>query len=361
MRPRLPVIAQNAHLWLPGYLRSRWQRRKLPPPKHVYLMIADHFEPFWNGADEDTARRRVEMWRREWPRIADRTRDSKGRPPQYTFFYPEEEYRPHLLDMLAELKELKIADMEIHIHHDGEGEHDFVDRIERFKEVLYYRHGLLRKENGRIVFGFIHGNWALDNSRPDGRWCGLNNEITLLRDLGCFADFTLPSAPSAAQTALVNTIYWATDDPQRPKSHATGVPVVRGGHSHGDLLMIPGPLGVNWRERSRRLLPRLETGELASYALPTPERVRLWLDCAPRVGENLFVKLFSHGAQERNCECLLNGHLNRLFDAVTTECSRRDLQLFYVSAWDMFQIVAGNACLRSTEDRLRLTLVEGTA
>ena len=33
-------------------------------------------------------------------------------------------------------------------------------------------------------------------SLPDGRWCGLNNELILLRDLGCYADFTLPSAPS---------------------------------------------------------------------------------------------------------------------------------------------------------------------
>ena len=50
--------------------------------------------------------------------------------------------------------------------------------------------------NGRVVFGFIHGNWALDNSRPDGKYCGLNNEITLLRDLGCYADFTMPSGAS---------------------------------------------------------------------------------------------------------------------------------------------------------------------
>ena len=37
-------------------------------------------------------------------------------------------------------------------------------------------------------FGFIHGNWCLDNSRADGRWCGLNNELILLRELGCYAD-----------------------------------------------------------------------------------------------------------------------------------------------------------------------------
>ena len=122
-----------------------------------------------------------------------------------------------------------IADVEVHIHHDGEGEQDFVDRITQFIEVLHNRHGLLRQESGQVRFGFIHGNWALDNSLPNGRWCGLNNELVLLRDLGCYADFTLPSAPSPL-TRIVNTIYWATDDPCRPKSHDTGIPVKDGSH-----------------------------------------------------------------------------------------------------------------------------------
>ena len=59
-----------------------------------------------------------------------------------------------------------IADVEGHLHHDGEGQQKFIDRISGFTETLFSRHGLLRKSNGKIVFGFIHGNWALDNSRP---------------------------------------------------------------------------------------------------------------------------------------------------------------------------------------------------
>ena len=56
---------------------------------------------------------------------------------------------------------------------------------------------------GELRFAFIHGNWSLDNSRPDGRWCGLNNELILLRELGCYADFTLPSAPSDTQACVL--------------------------------------------------------------------------------------------------------------------------------------------------------------
>ena len=48
----------------------------------------------------------------------------------------------------------------------------------------------------------------------DGRWCGLNNEIGLLCRLGCYADFTFPSAPSETQPAMVNAIYYSRDDPR---------------------------------------------------------------------------------------------------------------------------------------------------
>jgi len=53
--------------------------------------------------------------------------------------------------------------------------------------------------------------------------------------------------------------------------------------------MITGPLGLRFAER---LLPRLETGELAGYDLPTASRVRRWFDLAPAIGDDLFLKLY---------------------------------------------------------------------
>src|SRR5262249_28587093 len=153
------------------------QSSSTAPPTRVWVTFADHFEPCWKGADRKTAEGRVALWSRKWPEIAERHRDSSGRRPRYTFFYPEEQYHPNLIAPLAEMSSAGIADVEVHLHHDGEGEDDFIGRMRRFTETLYLRNGLLREHNGRIAFGFIHGNWALDNSRPDGRWCGLNNEI----------------------------------------------------------------------------------------------------------------------------------------------------------------------------------------
>jgi len=328
-----------ASIWLPGYLRKRLQPSGTHPPSCVWVCIADHFEPYWHKPDDRTARSRVEQWMRRWPEIAARHADSRGQRPCYTFFYPQEEYHPDLLAMLSEMAETGIADVEVHLHHDGEGERDFVDRIRGFTETLHSRHGLLHKQDGKIAFGFIHGNWALDNSRPDGRWCGLNNEISLLRDMGCYADFTMPAVPSPTQTRIVNTIYWATDNPARPKSHDTGVPVTVGGPKVGDLMMIPGPLGFNWSGRRRWWAPRIENGELSASNPPTRDRAKLWLRYAPRIGEHIFIKLFTHGAQEGNSRMLLGGGLDAVLKDLHEECAVRQLKLRLVSAWGMWKAV----------------------
>ena len=335
---RLP---RNAQIWLPGYLASCLRRSS--GQGAVWLAICDHFEPLWRKADHALAAERVGAWRRKWPEVARRHADSAGRTPRYTFFYPEEEYAPEYLDPLAEMAQAGLGEIQVHVHHDGESEAAFVDRMSRFIEVLHTRHGALASVGGKTAFGFIHGNWALDNSREDGRYCGLNNEITLLRELGCYADFTLPSAPETTQTRTVNSIYWATDDPCRPKSHDRGIPVRPGGGVDGDLMIIQGPLGLRWWGHGRKV-PRIDCGELAGNDPPTRERVRLWLRLAPRIGEHTFVKLYAHGAQERNLHPLLDGGLDLLFRLLAEECGRTEQRFYFVSAHQMWQAVE---CLRT--------------
>lgn len=336
--------ARTLHLWLPRYAAARLRDiagGRGRPIRRVWITIADHFEPWWRRADEQTALERVHRWARRWPHIARRYVDDAGQPPCYTFFYPEEQYHPAAIDPLSRLAAMGIADVEVHLHHDADSEDAFVDRVGQFVERLHTRHGLLRRDDSGIRFGFIHGNWALDNALPGGHACGLDNEITLLRRLGCYADFTLPAAPSQAQTRIVNTIYWAKDDPARPKSHDTGVPVVANGGIAGDLVMIPGPLTLNLREWRQPLVPRLEVGELAGNCRPTRHRVTLWKRTAPRIGEDLFLKLFAHGAPEKNAGPLLedDGVLDRTLSYLADDCRRSGTQLFFVSAWHMWVAV----------------------
>jgi len=340
-------LIHNSQIWGPSYIRQRLRQitqRAAPPLERIWLTIADHYEPKWRRADLSTAQSRVALWRAAWPEIARRCRpDSLGNAPRYTFFFPEEEYHPTLIEPLAEMVHEEIADVEVHLHHDGEGRQNFVDRISTFCKTLHNEHGLLRKRNGKLTFGFIHGNWALDNSRPDGRLCGLNDEIRVLRDLGCYADFTMPSGDSPTQARLVNTIYYCNGDPDRPKSYDDGVPVTPGGAVDGDLLIIPGPLGMRWRDR---WLPRLETGELRYGNVATSYRVRRWVDIAPRIGTNSFVKLYTHGAQERNSAALLSGVLETAFNLLVEEANRRECAIHFVSAWQMYLAIEAIGQLR---------------
>ena len=333
-------LIHNSQIWGPSYIRQRLRQitqRSTPPLKRIWVTIADHFEPRWRQADLSTAQSRVALWRSGWPAIAKRCRpDSIGNGPRYTFFFPEEEYHPTLMEPLAEMVREGIADVEVHLHHDGEGRQNFVDRISSFCNALDWEHGLLRKRDGKLTFGFIHGNWALDNSNPDGRWCGLNDEIRILRDLGCYADFTMPSGDSPTQARLVNSIYFCNGDPARRKSYDEGIPVTPGGGAEGDLLIVSGPLGMRWRDR---WLPRLETGELRFGNVATSYRVRRWVELAPRIGADSFIKLFTHGAQDRNSSALLNGVLESAFNLLVEEAGRRGCSIHFVTAWQMYRAI----------------------
>lgn len=282
------MLPRHAELWFLPYLKERIRRRsRKASPKRVWVAITDHYEPLGMGVSAETALRRVGRWRDRWPRIAtDAPIDASGQPPQYSFFYPQEEYRRDLLDGIAEMVRLGVGDVEVHLHHDRDTREAFTKKIVDYCQRLTQDHGLLRRLDGRTVFGFIHGNWALDNSRPDGKWCGLNGEIALLRDLGCYADFTMPSIPSPTQGRVVNQIYWCTNNPDnRPRSFDRGLEATAGGGRQGDLLMITGPVAMRF---GARLVPRVETGEIAGYDMPTPDRVRQWFDVAPIVGDDLF-------------------------------------------------------------------------
>lgn len=335
-------LPRHAELWLPGYLRDRARSFTRSAAARLWVAITDHYEPLGGKVDDATARARVQRWQDAWPRIAEAApRDADGKRPCYSFFYPQEEYRAELLAPLAELTHAGIGDVEVHIHHDNETAEGFTQKMRTFIRQLRDDHGLLHQHNGRTVFGFIHGNWALDNSRPDGRWCGVRGEIPILRDLGCYADFTMPSIPSATQGRIINQIYWTTGHPTRRKAFDRGIEATIGGGAQGDLLMITGPFGLRYKGR---LLPRTETGELASYDPPTADRVPRWLSLAPRIGTDIFLKLYTHGAREDNADALLgqttesSGLLN-MYRAIHEAASRRNIAVHWASAFDMFRAV----------------------
>ncbi len=336
--------SRNMQIWIGSHLR----RRPRPPvagPTHVMFCFVDHFEPMWKQADLATQRARVDRWCTDYRALASRHRDADGRPPQHGFFYPEEEYLEEHLAKIEALCAEGYGEIEIHLHHDNDTEDNFRTVMRRFCDLLHERHGALSRhpETGELMFGFIHGNWSLDNSRPDGRWCGLNNELILLRELGCYADFTLPSAPSDTQTRTINSIYYATDDPTAPKSHDDGEPVRVGGTPSGDLMIVQGPLGLNWRDRRFGVMPRIENADVRAGVPPSAERVDAWVRTGIHVEgrpEWVFVKVHTHGTQEADIDTLLGPAADAMHTHLETAYNDGERYvLHYVNAREVYNII----------------------
>ena len=311
---------------------------------HLLLCVCDHYEPGHGEVSSQLADQRVDNWVREYPRLFGRFRDSDGKPPRHTFFYPIEMYRESEVDRIAELCRAGFGEAEVHLHHDNDNAENLRNTLLDWKKKLRERHRLLPLDReGEIRYAFIHGNWCLDNSRPDGRWCGVNNELDVLRETGCYADFTMPSYPSATQTRKINSIYYAVDDPHRPKSHDSGVDVGNGPPPADSLLLVQGPLVPNWKSRKFGLLPRFENGNLQENQPPTADRIDQWLSARVQVPSRpdwFFVKLHTHGATESNQRALLGEPMVRLHQALADRAASDDnFKYHYVTAREMYNLV----------------------
>ena len=339
-------MRNNLGPWLGSYLKEIPKRRspRRGDEVHLLLCVADHYEPKQNRPPAEVSRARVRRWVHDYPRQFGRFRDADGRTPRHSFFYPAEEYEPEHLDALAGLCRDGFGEVEVHLHHDNDTADNLRATLLGFTGVLARRHGLLarRRDTGELAYGFIHGNWALCNSRPDGRWCGVNNELQVLRETGCYADFTLPSAPHPTQTRKINSIYYARDIPGRPRSHDGGVDAGTGPRPDDALMLIQGPLVLNWRRRKFGLLPRLENGCLQASQPATDDRIDLWLRARVQVPTRpdwFFVKLHAHGAAEQSHEALLGEPMVRFHEALARR-ARDDprFHFHYVTAREMYNL-----------------------
>jgi hypothetical protein len=354
---------RGLHLWLGDYVRNIPKRRKhaTDEPVHLILCLADHFEPKWGNASPEVARQRVENWVRDYPRQFGAFRDSDGRPPRHTFFFPLEEYEPEHLDALGHLCREGFGEVEVHLHHDHDTAEALRDKLLKFKEILVKRHGLLarRRETGEEVYGFIHGNWALNNSRPDGRWCGVDRELEVLRDTGCYADFTFPSAPSLTQPRKINSIYYAPVDKPGRGAQDSGVDVGTAPVPPNSLMLIQGPLLLDWRRRKWGVVPRIENGCVQDNQAPSARRLDLWLKARVQVPARpdwFFVKLHTHGGKESNQQVLLGAAMVRFHQALAQlAADNPDFHFHYVTAREMFNLVRAaegdwQGCIASARD-----------
>jgi hypothetical protein len=192
---------------------------------------------------------------------------------------------------------------------------------------------------GKPAWAFIHGNWCLANARRDGRWCGVDDEMDLLWELGCYADFTFPSAPDQCQPGIVNAIYYPTGDVTKRRAYENGAPVKVGSKRQERLLLIEGPIALTRRPKSRKM--RIESSALDAGDPPTPERLATWVEQHVHVAgrpEWTFVKVHAHGAPEANAEAMLGDPIAKLHRALASYNDGKSWQLHYVTAREMYNV-----------------------
>ncbi|HEX8523756.1 MAG TPA: right-handed parallel beta-helix repeat-containing protein, partial [Tepidisphaeraceae bacterium] len=352
------IRRKNLNKWLGAYIKTARQRRahKGPSELHVLICIADHFEPANGNVPPALADGRVERWCTAYPRLFSQFRDDDGRPPQHTFFYPLEQYNEKHVERIAHLCAQGFGEIELHLHHDNDNSANLRSELQRYKQLIHSKHNCLPRDprTGQIRYAFVHGNWALDNSRPDRRWCGVNDEIDILIQTGCYADFTLPSAPDATQINKINSIYYAVDDPAKPCSHATGVDITSAPQPPNSLLMIQGPLILDWKRG------KIENGCIQGSQPPTMDRLDLWLKAnvhVPTRPDWRFIKLHTHGCPEDNSAVILGEAMTRFHQNLVHLSDRNPgfrFHYHYVTAREMYNLAkAAEAGFRGTVNEAR--------
>jgi hypothetical protein len=343
----LRFLPRNIGIWIGSYLKQKLTRKRHEPsvekPLHVLFCFVDHYEPRWGNPPREQEDARVQYWMQHYPAYADGFTDSDGHKPKHSFFFPWDEYEAEHVEHLASLCERGYGEIEVHLHHDGDTSEGFRKKMLDFKKVLHETHRALPlAADGEPRYAFIHGNWCLNNTRPDGLWCGVENESDILVETGCYVDMTMPSAPSDTQTKTINSVHYSGDYDGKPGCHDRGEPVRFNSPRKKNLMLIQGPLLFNWARRSMGIMPRIENGEIDGDNPPLLDRVPLWVKagvCVEGKPDWAFVKLHTHGAPEDNAQAILQDQ-GRAMHAELARLYKDDprYRLHYVSAREMSNI-----------------------
>jgi hypothetical protein len=322
-------------------------------PVHLIFALADHFEPAIDPEDgqkrapRSEQESRLESWMREYPKIVDGWRDHDGRPFVHTYFYPAEQYDRGLLEMLADHCHAGWGEVEVHLHH-GIPHPDTAEDTRRvlteFRDRLAFRHRCLAMEEGstRPSYAFVHGNFALANS-ANGRFCGVDSEMQILAETGCYADLTMPSGVGhPAQTEKINSVYECALPLDQAAPHRQGHDLAAGRVPRIFPLMVQGPLVTDFRRSLRSARPALDNSAITGANPATMHRLSLWKQAQIRVlgrPDWLFIKLHCHSMDPTQKDAVIGGSFRDFLAALVGGAADRKETLHFVAAREMANIL----------------------
>ncbi len=317
-------------------------------PKHIIFTVANHFEPSWskNGLlDLDTQRRRLDKWHQLARKTGEAVIDSDGTKFRHTNFFPAEQYDFQILEQLAQMQSEGLGEVEVHLHH-GVEKPDTATNLRKtltgFRDVLAEEHLCLSRFNGtgKPMYAFVHGNFALGNS-CGGRFCGVDEELLILQETGCYIDMTLPSAPDRSQVPMLNKIYECGLPLAEKIPHRTGRRVSAFGNQPQLPLIFTGPLVFNWKGFP---VPRIDDGALAENQTSDTARLNRWLSANVIVKnrpEWVFVKLYCHGFFDYDQSASIGEKARRFFSEVIENGEKtNDYKVHFASAREAFNMIS---------------------
>lgn len=347
LRWNLPWLVRYPFVRL-GSLMERTAFEK----RHVIFTIADHFEPSWSESGmlgHADQLRRLRDFHKLARATGDAVRDVDGTRFRHTNFYPAEQYDPDILDILAEMQAEGLGEVEVHLHHGVERPDTAANlraALVEFRDTLATRHRCLSRMDGvgDPMYAFVHGNLALGNS-CGGRFCGVDSEMQILNETGCYADMTLPSAPDQSQVAMFNSIYECGLPLDHAIPHRTGRRVAVNGKHPTLPLIFTGPLVFNWTRTIRGIpVPRLDDGGLAANQPANIARMNRWLSANITVAGRtdwIFVKLYCHGFFDYDMSTSIGERAKAFFsEIIEYGAGRGNFDVYFASAREAFNMTA---------------------
>jgi hypothetical protein len=331
--------------------------RKRPRPAHVLFCMVDHFEPGLGMAPAATQRARVQELLEKYPPLADEHRDAFGNRPRRSWFFPPHDHVNGSLRDLAALCARGYGEIELHLHHGKTGP-DTAENLARTIRLClrdYAQFGIFGCEGGEKRYGFVHGDWALNNSRRGGKYCGVNNELEILQQTGCYADFTFPSCKES-NPAQVNSIYYADVKRHVPRSCSRGIPVRAGATHPTGLMIVQGPVRIVRAKGRISVGDGIHNRRHATKVL-LDSLVGAWIHVA---GKNDWVIVKTHTHGSINAASVLGPPMHDGFSYLEEEYNDgKNFILHYVTARELYNIIkAAEAGEQGNPEQYRNYLVE---
>lgn len=325
--------------------------------KHILFCFTDCFEPIRPEVPE------VQYWIDDYIAMASQHSDADGRHPVHSYFElvvgsMGSSYDIHKqVTQLNEVTYRGYGEIECHIHHGAWDERtrppgaalaEFTKLTDRMADIFPVHGAYVTAEPApRYTFAFFHGMSALDDSRlnswdypddPRRQYCGIDDELNLLRSLGCYADFTFPAAKPMLP-CVQNSIFYGLDDPDpNTLSKIERIQFVQVNAPPGDGLMIiegPGDRGGSVN--------------IDKTQLPTLARMDEWVRGNVHVvgrPDWIFIRTFTHGTMYnlQTDSDAWNSFFGPPMDSFYTAIEQKyndgtNYKLHYVSAREAYNIV----------------------